>query len=219
MVDASSLPIVPCAGCGGRHIDVESMLRVESLPIAALTGAAYLAPWAKRETEYLYDDANVASYAVDALSIVIAAGMWARFHWPKVRGQEPDITAATRILKQWSEAVNPQARAALESIALEEADSLYESITHPTDLSRDGRQIHVEACALRRDDLASVEWVLIAGGAGDSLSDTLAAVDREARTRLGGIARLSVTESSAERFTEVSWRQPDAWWGSVEEPT
>lgn len=145
----------------------------------------------------------------DATSIVAAVGSLARLHVPS---STEDPTHATRELVAWCEQLGEARRDPLETSALDECAALCDALD-ALDLD-DGDQLSLQAAMLvrRRDELASVDWVLGVAGGRERLSVALGALDDRAEDRLGHLVGVLPLDP---RVKAVAWREPDAWWGAL----
>lgn len=177
--------------------------RVVRPPLATFGAYAVASAWARAEAERAWAREH------DLWSTAITVGLLARFHTPANR-DEPH--AESEQLLAWCRDLEVAMRDQLESEAIDEALSLSEAVERLPVTRDEVRRLHARAIVRRRDELACVEWVLLAAGADDTASEALAALDDEAESRLGW---MTAWFRDDERLSEVSWREPEAWWGAL----
>ena len=162
--------------------------------------------------------ANAAEWLVDALADladspspvdrVAAAGILLRFG--SDLGEVPESGA-----RMWLNRLGSEDVSTVQQLALVRADRLAQDIEVMDGVPASVRSDHARNIIRERDELQSVRRALRVASAADELSRTLDDIDRRAMLHASTFSDLLPSreeDPNGERWDEVAWREPEAWW-------
>ncbi len=156
------------------------------------------ADWLRHEVAALSASPSV----VDRIS---AVGAVLRF------GDDASRAAA----RAWLSGVGKDQIALIIELSIARADALADAIDRLDSVPPTSAARAAAAIVRERDDLQSVRRALNVLKVGEGLSNALMAIDDAATahaTTLGDLLLAQGEDPDAERWAEVSWREPEAWW-------
>lgn len=201
-----------------EHWRPPAPVAIRAPPMTEILGTSPCQPW-------LFAEAKLLARSPASLSRAAAAGLAARLWIPakQARAAENErLTVGegpgTRAI-QWFRSVAEEERRAVESAALSEAEALADTLPSlQTEVARDAvsARLLVHDWLVRRDDLESVAVLWGADRAASAVGQALVSLDALAATHHSMFSAFDFSDD--ERLADVSWQEPDSWWGVLAGP-